>query len=751
MSNSANLNSTSLNGTWKMLDVDPGEGEKKDFFTVKINDAHWLPAEVPGDVHTSLLALGRIPDPFVGSNVDEVQWIEAREWWFRRSFTATPTREGERAFLTFDGLDLFATVYLNGTKLGEHANMFRPAEFEVTDRLKEENVIAVRFDPMRSRVSDLKLPVQMPHYDPHTRAQVRKTQAQFMWDHTPTCIMVGLWQRVSLSRFEGARLHPPHFRVLSLDEEQAVVSVDAEVERWGEGGLELNVSLTPQTAFAKGETRTHQTSTEVKNGRGRVVLTIENPALWWPNGLGEAALYDLHVTLTKGGQTLDTFNDEVGLRTVRVDRSQDPLELGRENFTFVVNDVPVFINGANWVPTDLLNGRVKPEDYEDAFSLMKESYGNMMRVWGGGQYEPDAFYKTADRLGILVWHDFMFACATYPDHLPGFVEEVRLEAEFQVTRLRNRPCMAIWVGNNENDWHLDRIQWKRPGAPFPGKMLAHDLLPNTVHRLDPDRFYWPSSPYGGDDHNSDRAGDKHNWQTWHALGARTFGDPPAGDVDLAVTAEAVNYWHLGTDVGRFISEYGMHAAPVRETFERNLPAEALTYKSPETEFRIRNVISGRGDLLMEAHTGLPSSFDEYIDFSMMAQAEGLKHAIEHYRRRKFHCSGQMFWQWNDNWPSTTWSVLDYYRFPKAGYFFAKRAQAPVMVSVKREGEQYAIWGSNATLADVEETLTWRYATFDGEVKAQDSLSVRVPANASCPLVKLDDAIFVNAEPAKEML
>jgi beta-mannosidase len=747
-----------VNGVWKLQMFAPSEGSSFQAERVDFDDTDWLQADVPGDVHTALLMLGMIPDPFIERNVEQVQWVAEKEWWFRKRFQVDLiTDSSTRWLLTFEGLDLFATIYLNGQLVGEHANMFRPAGFDVTGMLStdRENLLAVRFDPVRSRITDEVLPIQMPEYDSHARVQVRKTQAQFMWDHTPPCLMVGIWQGVRLDHYTGARLLAPHFRVLSLDADQAVVSINIQVEQWVNSDFSVRISLQRQSknsdSSSEEDATTHAVEVPVQKERARAVLIINKPSRWFPNGYGDPALYHLHIDLLNGEHVIDTFDDQVGLRTVRVDRTPDPDEPGCENFTCVVNDVPIFAKGANWVPTDLFNGRAKASDYEAWLSLLKEANGNMLRVWGGGQYEPDAFYKAADRLGILIWHDFMFAGASYPEHKPEFYEEVRKEAEFQVTRLRNRPCMALWCGNNELDWHLDEMQWDQPGAYYPGKHIMHKLLPEIVQRFDPDRFYWPSSPYGGNDHNGSQAGDKHNWRTWHAIIDRHFGERPTTIVQFEDRAQAISYWHLGTDMGRFISEFGIHASPVRETLRRNIPEAGLSYNSEEMRFRNRNIIQDRGDLMMTAHTGLPGSLDEYIDYSMMVQAEGLKYGIEHYRRRKFHCSGTLFWQWNDNCPSITWSVLDYYRFPKAGYFFVKRAFAPVILSVQKQPNgAYAIWGVNDTLTAVSDTLTWSYLTFEGSIRAQDILAFVIPPNTSSFLVELDPALF-KAVAANEML
>jgi beta-mannosidase len=716
-----------LDGGWRVQHFDPGDGGEA-AFDPDLDDRAWIPAAVPGDVHTSLLAAGAIPDVFYDRNPEAVQWIEDREWWFRTAFQAPPRPDDPEArdLLTFDGLDVFATAYLNGEPLGSHANMFRPATFDVTNQLAYggTNLIAVRFDPVRQVVHGREVPGQWAPYGAE-RALVRKAQYQFSWDWAPRLVNVGIWQGVRLKRFRTARLLWPYLMTLTAHAKQAVVVIGSDLEIWGDSeGLELDVRV-HRAGAAFGDT------IDVREGFAEAALNVLDPELWWPHGYGSQDLYDLEIDLRRSDEVIDSWRDRVGLRTVRLDRTPEPDEVGAENFTFVINGVPVFAKGANWIPADSLNGRVDRVRYETLMRPLVEANGNMLRVWGGGQYEKDDFYHLADELGILIWQDFMFACARYPDGDQEFVEEVRAEAEYQIRRLRNRACVAIWVGNNENDSSEDVINWDAPGHEFPGKALYHQHLRDIVARLDPTRPYWPSSPYGGNDHNGEQAGDRHNWHVWHGgVLPRRFGERPHHDPSPG----GVSYRHYLDDTARFVSEFGMHASPVIETLRRNVPEGALHLGSESVAFRNKDEPKDKGDALMRAHTGLPRDLAEYVDFSMLCQAEGLKMGIEHYRRRKFRCSGTLFWQWNDCWPGISWSVLDYYGFAKAAYFFVKRAYSPVLASFTDDPQGGVnIWVTNDLLSPVDETLEWMYATFDGEVLDRGVLAARVPPNESHPV------------------
>ncbi|GAB4561620.1 MAG: glycoside hydrolase family 2 TIM barrel-domain containing protein [Anaerolineae bacterium] len=712
-----------LNGTWKLQEFDPGEGVAAGAFSPEYDDASWLPAAVPGDVHTSLVEAGRLEPIFYHMNVEKCQWVERREWWYRTRFIGPDLGGTDRQLLVFDGLDTYATVYLNGEEIGSHQNMFVAATFDVTGKVRpgEENVLAVRFDPVLDRVGDRQVPGQWAHYGPE-RVWVRKAQCNFSWDWGPRLVSVGLWQGVRLEGYSGARLADVFFRTEELSEGRARVLVTVEAETWRPAQ-----ELTAQVSLTRGD-QCHAAEVPVVSGVADIVLDVPSPDLWWTHDLGEPALYDLAVALKQGEQVVDSRSERVGIRTIEVDQSPDPDEPGTKFFRFVLNGVPIFAKGADWIPADSFVAQVTESRYRDLLQMAVDAHMNMLRVWGGGIYEKPEFYRLCDELGILIWQDFMFACARYPDYDPEFYAEVRREAELVVRRLRNRPCLALWCGNNENDWIDDMVYWWDPGHDFPGRKIYHELLPEIVSRLDPTRLYWPSSPYGGNDHNDEREGDRHNWQTWHgAIYPRRFGEEPRRDF----SPEGVSFRHYAEDPARFISEFGMHAAPVLETLRRNVPPEELYFGSEGLLYRNKDNPKDKGNNLMLAHTGLPKDLDEYIDFSMIAQAEGLKFGIEHYRRRKPHCSGTLFWQLNDVWPGLSWSVIDYYGFPKAGYFYVRRAYAPVMASFKQEVDGgYSLWIVNDTLRPVLDGVLWGVADFDGARLWEEALQVTVPANAS---------------------
>jgi beta-mannosidase len=727
-----------LSSPWKLNDFAPGEGLDAGAFQVSFDDNAWLPVDVPGGVHPALIAAGRIEDPFYDRNEEQCAWIEDREWWYRLTFDgpAEPLAVGERWRLIFHGLDTFVTIWLNGEKLGQHQNMFREAAFDVSDRLlpNQPNTLALCFDRPLAHTEgfeQFKTEWQWKH---EPRVFMRKAQFSYGWDWGPRLPEVGIWRPVELRRESRAAIAGVHFYTLEIDRDQnrAVVAVRVEADRFAaQGALAANIRL--NRADASPVAATIPLHGEGEHISGTAYLTVEDAALWWTHDLGEPALYALQVTLAQDGVELAQHTQQVGIRTIELDQSPDPAEPGTRFFRFVLNGVPLFAKGADWIPADSFVGTIPSERYESLLSTACDAHMNMLRVWGGGIYEHDVFYDLCDRMGILIWQDFMFACALYPEDEPEFVSEVEAEARYQVARLRSHPCMAVWCGNNENQWIFDQVFWQKQLAYIPGSLYYDEILPRACAELDGQIPYWPGSPYGGNDHNSMTDGDRHNWDVWHGASPRKFGEEPKVDY----SAEGVSYRRYANDTARFVSEFGMHAAPVFETLRRNIPADQLYHHSPSMDHHNKDNPKNKGDRLMEGVTGVPKDLDEYIDFSMIAQAEGLKFGIEHFRRRKPHCSGTLFWQLNDCWPVLSWSVVDYYGFGKAGYFYAKRVYAPVLASFKAlDDGSVELWITNDRLAALDDTVTIRLRAFDGQTFWQREEAVSLEPNSSACVVRL---------------
>lgn len=716
----------------KLQHFQPGEGIRAGSQTATFDDDGWLDVAIPSDVHRALIDASRIPDPFYGMNDVECRWMEEQEWWYRFSIDPVPAAAAdERLRLDFHGLDTYATIWLNGEEIGQHQNMFRPAVFDVTDILRSDasNVVAIRFDPPLLRTAGKTVSQWGPNPE---RTPMRKAQFGYGWDWGPRLPTIGIWRPIDLKRERQATITGVHFTTLDVtaDHERAAVAVQIEAERFaGREALMTHVRLTPPDG---GNPIEHELTLgdDGQDLDATAYLTVDHPHLWWTHDLGDPSLYELTVTLFANETSLDERTEQVGIRTLTLDQSPDPDERGSRFFRFVLNRVPIFARGADWIPCDSFVGAIPPERYTRLLESARDANMTMLRVWGGGIYEHDRFYKECDRLGLLVWQDFMFACAMYPEDDPTFVAEVEAEARYQVRRLRSHACLALWCGNNENQWLHDGRFWNDPAPPAYGELYYHHILPSVVAELDGQTPYWPSSPFGGDDHNDQRQGNRHNWDVWHGQYSRRFGEQPHREF----TPESVSYLRYADDMARFVSEFGMHAAPIRETLRRVIPDDQLYHHSPAMDWHNKDNPKDKGDMLMQGTTGVPSDLAEYIDFSQLAQAEGLKFGIEHYRRRKPHCSGTLVWQLNDCWPVQSWSVLDYYGFGKASYFYLKRVYDPVLASFKQTQEGGAeLWITNDTLDEVADTVTVRLATFDGTVVWESEQTVAVAANSSQPV------------------
>ncbi len=718
---------------WKLRDFAPGEGLAADAHSEQYQDADWLDIAVPGDIHRALIEAGRIPDPFYDRNEELCRWVEEREWWYRLSFDGpdTPLRPGERLRLVFHGLDTFATILLNGEELGRHANMFRAAVFDVGDRVRAgaANTLALCFDRPLDHLDGMDVSPQGWGEQDLPRVAMRKAQFGYGWDWGPRLPTVGIWRPVELVREDRAAISGVHAYTLELDQtaRRALVAVRVEADCFGTtAALSAHIRLTPPGGGPAVE------AVAALGGAGAALSTtaylqVDDAQLWWTHDLGTPALYDVQVTLELDGAVLARHDSRLGIRTIELDQSPDGDEPGTRFFRFVLNGVPLFARGADWIPADSFVGALTPDRYTMLLTAARDGNMTMLRVWGGGLYEHDAFYDECDRLGLLVWQDFMFACAPYPEDNPAFVAEVEAEAAYQVRRLRNHPSLALWCGNNENQWIDNMVHWQQPNRLVPGALYYDMILPRAVAAHDGRTPYWPGSPYGGSDYNSMEDGDRHNWDVWHGGLPRRFGQEPRGDH----TPEGVSYLHYAEDRGRFISEFGMHAAPVYETLRRVIPPDQLYHHSPSMDWHNKDNPKNKGDNLMLTVTGLPADLDEYIDFSMIAQAEGLKFGIEHFRRRAPHCSGTLVWQLNDCWPVLSWSVLDYYGVGKAGYYYLRRVYAPTLASFKGlEDGSVELWITNDGASPVADTVTVRLGTFDGADIWTEEHAVTMPAHAS---------------------
>ena len=708
----------SLGGSWSFRQRDAQE---------------WLPANVPGGVHTDLLALGKIPDPFVGDNEKKVQWITDCDWEYRRTFTAAPEALSElEQYLVCDGLDTLAEVTLNGhLLLGKADNMYRQWRWDVTGMLKSgENEISILFSAPVPFIHELEAinPLGGVSAAIQGGPHLRKAPYQWGWDWGPQVPAIGIWKDIRIEAYAGARLDDVHVRQIHADG-VVVVSAAVTVEQFRSGDLRATLSVTAPN----GQTQTVETVLVA----GHVLqLTVENPQLWWPYGYpstelrtgGDQNLYQVQVTLENGTTLLDTRNFQIGLRTIELRREPD--QWG-ESFTFIVNGVPVFAKGANWIPADSFIPRTTDAQLEYLIKSTVDANMNMLRVWGGGIYEEERFYDLCDRYGVLIWQDFTFACSIYPDD-NAFAENVRIEAIENVRRLRHRASLALWCGNNEMEQGWVSWGWNNPGDARNQSLKAgydriyHHLLPGVIAAEDPDRPYWPSSASSGipfAEPNGDQRGDMHYWEVWHAR--KPF------------TAYRQQF-------PRFMSEFGFQALPTYKTIQSYAAPEDQNMNSYIMEHHQR---SGAGNGLMLGQMTetfrAAKDFQSLVYLSMVLQAEGIRYGVEHWRRHRNRVSGTLIWQLNDCWPVASWSSIDYFGRWKALHYAAKRFYAPILLSTEDQATRMSVHVTSDSTQPWAGSVLWRLETVSGQLLASGQQPVSAEPLADTGVLDLDFADKIN--------
>ncbi len=707
-----------LNGTWQLLETPLAVAGGHEQRPAAPDWTAALQAEVPGEVHLDLMRQGRIAEPLYDRNAPACAWIEERAWWCRRTFAFTGVT-GARCELVCEGLDLDAVLWLNGVEIGRAANALIAHRFDITRALRTgENELLVRLDAGVARAKSQ--PLAKYGQGVSESIWVRKAAFTFGWDWAPRLVNCGIWRPVRLEVLDAAALRDVWVRTRLAGEGRAVVTVMVEIENVtaapAEASLTLSIPGIGDQVLALGA---------VPPGRKRVETTfgVDQPRLWWPRPLGEPHLYTLETRLSSGGTPCTTRTTRFGIREITL--VQEPLVgvPGGKSFTFVVNGEKCFINGANWAPPDCIVARVTPEKRGRLLTLVRNANLNMLRVWGGGIYEEDDFYDFCDANGVLLWHDFMMACFVYPGDDAGFRQQLADEIKAAVPRLRNHPSIALWCGSNESDWAFDN-NWYKGCESNTSLVLEHELIPNLLMTLDPDRPYRPTSPWGGKDVNDEDQGDQH----WWSVSIATGGNDP------------IDYRNYRRAHCTFNSEFGHFGMPAVESIREYLPEGQRTVESEGFRFHTnahgfmeKQRVGGLKvlaviDLL--AGDSASMTMAQLVEASQLLQAEALKTATEQARRRKFDCGGSMFWMFPDAWGEIGWSVVDYYLRRKAAYDYIRRASAPVLVSIKEEECGVSVWVVNDTRARIGGTLECALLSFDGRTHSRTAQAVDIPPNAS---------------------
>lgn len=693
-------------------------------------DKNWLPAKVPGTVHLDLMNNKIIPDPYKDENEKKVQWVENDDWEYQTHFKVSPEEmENDNIDLVFNGLDTFSEIYLNGKLLKKTDNMFRKWQIPVKEYVKiGDNVLQVRFKSAVNAGKELAkaVPFTMPE---SPRSFVRKAQYQFGWDWGPRLVTAGIWKDVQLEFWNDAR----------------IITVKNHQNRSAKGGNDLSfeVGIDVQTAgdYALDLNTVHK-KISLKKGINTITVPYDTKGmkLWQPNGRGEANLYDFEVKLSKSQKNVDAKNIRIGLRTVELVQEKDSKG---KSFSFKVNGQPLYIKGTNWIPGDSFSPRMTREKYQQLIRDTKEANMNMIRIWGGGIYEDDEFYKACDENGILVWQDFMFAGSFYPAD-EAFLNNVKAEVKDQVNRLQNHPSIALWCGNNEIDeaivnWGYqkqfkysknDSLQvWKDY------KKLFHEVIPGALkeHLTADKNIYWPSSPSIGWGHKESlMEGDSHYWGVW-------WGEQP--------------FEIYNEKVGRFMSEYGFQGMPTLETIKSmfsetsDLSLQNPTIKAHEKHARGWEIINE----YMKRDYNVPADFVQYNYVSQLLQARGMQIAIEAHRRARPYNMGTLYWQLNDCWPVVSWSSIDYLGNWKAFHYQAKRSFEPVLVSVAETDKVYDLYLMNDDLKDFNFSLKSELIDFEGKKLWENHKSGTLKANTSEKIVRINQSELAPFDLSKVVL
>ena len=715
--------------------------------TVKLHDnwsmceagsKEYLPASVPGSVYHDLVTNGRMEDPYFRDNELAALRIMEHDFEYVTTFDVeNNVLKREQVLLHFDVIDTVADIYLNGEWLAHVENMHRTWEFPVKERLRNEanELKVVLHSPVKFiREANEKDPIlgcvdAMKGF-PH----LRKAHCMFGWDWGPRLPDAGIWRDVLLIGFDRARLDSVYITQKHADG-RVTLYMDVDVERLGEEHLRR---------FGRDDARLEGLSCAVTltdpQGRKTVYgqenmlagIEVEKPQLWWPNGYGEQPLYEVEVTLQNDGDVLDVWKRRIGLRTMTMHIEKDAYG---EQFCHEVNGIKIFAMGADYIPEDNILPYVTKERTYDLLLQAKNAHYNCIRVWGGGNYPYDAFWDACDELGLVVWQDFMFACAVY-NLTAEFEENITAEFVDNIKRIRHHASLGLWCGNNEMEMFvLQGEGWiNRPSQKSDYVKMYEYILPKVLKEYDPNTFYWPASPSSGgafDAPNDENRGDVHYWDVWH-------GNKP-------ITEYRKFYF-------RYVSEFGFQSFPSLKTCETfTLPEDRNIFSYVMEKHQRNSSANGKIMNYMEQTFLYPGSFDTTLYASQLLQAEAIRYGVEHFRRNRGRCMGTVVWQLNDCWPVASWSSIDYCGRWKALHYYEKRCFAPVLLSCAEEGiltqdtnpnaEPYEVKKSirlnvaNETLEEIRVTVRWALRDTFANILRSGETELTVPALSSAWLPK----------------
>lgn len=677
----------SLNGQWTLYFGEQKEQKEAELTELRKAELRKIPATVPGNVELDLMEHDYLPkDIYMGENILEVQKYEGYEWWYERTFQAPADLKERKVILSFEGVDTLAEYWLNGEKIGASDNMFIPVEFDVTGKLKagEENCLQVHLYSVMKEVYSRECPMYSlmngwnQNFD---SVGIRKAAHCFGWDIMPRAMTSGLWRDVSLVVSESVEIGQLFYYCMQAGKRQAKLRFcyDLKTDSVQDMRLELK-GRCKDSAFAVTE--------PLRFKAGFVEVTIENPALWWPYGYGEANLYDTTVAFYQGEECVIKQELKVGVRSVALVRTDTTN--GKDGaFEFHINGVKVMCKGSNWVPMDAFHGRDK-ERYDKVLALLKDIGCNMIRCWGGNVYEDEAVYDFCDANGIMIWQDFAMGCHPYPQD-EQFLAEIRKEATAVVRKYRNHPALILWAGDNE----CDQLIFESGSDPNRNR-ITREILPQVIESNDCSRPYLPSSPYVSQ--KIVEGGYYRAISEDHLWGPRDYFKSP---------------FYVGSNA-HFISETGYHGCPSKASLEKFIDKDHLWPMEKNSQWILHSA-DQRGvdkrimllpNQIKQLFGEVPTDLEEFIFASQISQAEADKFFIENVRVQKEKKGGILWWNLMDGWPQFSDAVVDYYYEKKIAYDYIKRSQQPfALMCGEMDNWHLPVVATNDTMQEVSGTFT----------------------------------------------
>lgn len=669
----------------------------------KATDTVWYAAEVPGNVHSDLLSHQLIEDPFVGANEDDIQWVSDTDWEYKTSFNVSADLlEKSNIELDFEGLDTYAEVYLNDSLILKTNNAFRSWQVDVKAALQPENILRIQFES--TKVTEEKEKEKLSYELPEgNRVYTRKAQFQYGWDWGPVINTSGIWRPIKIRAWDTFKINDVDLNLEVLNDSIASFTLDMDVYSNTEEVLEYEVYVN--------DTLNTSYTADIKE---QPKLEITKPKLWWPHNIGDPYLYDVKIVAKHKRTILDTFQFKKGIRKVELVQEKDSVG---SSFYFRVNDVPVYAKGANYIPQNSMQNKVTDQHYKDIIDDALGANMNMLRVWGGGIYENDIFYELCDEEGIMVWQDFMFACAMYPGD-EAFLKNVEEEAIENIKRLNHHASVVLWCGNNESSegwrrwgWQTGRSEEEKEEIWGNYLKVFDSILPKAVEQWSGNIPYWESSPsYGRGNPKYELEGDAHDWWVWH---------------------DAYPFEHFEERVPRFMSEYGFQSFPSYEAIKYINNSDSLDISSEGFKNHQKHV---RGFQLIDEYMArdfpVPTDAEDYVYMSQLVQARGITMGIEAHRRAKPYNMGSLYWQFNDCWPVVSWSGIDYLGNWKALHYKTRASFEDILISSKIENYILNTYIVNDKLESDEGILSIKVMNFNGSIVWEDSKYIEIEANSS---------------------